>query len=143
MMRRTRAALIAASLLGLTGCHGESTTPLSGPHHGRYAGIGLFSPGKVWAHLQGETTKDPAAAKPEDDDAVIVVVDSDTGEMRECGNYSGLCVSMNPWTKAIAPQRHTPVAVNAHAAELEQPTENATPSHLESERAKPAPARKN
>ncbi len=120
-MRRTQAALIAATLLGLTGCHKmEGTFDGGSPRHGRYAGIGLFSPGKIWAHLQDDAAKDPAAAKPGDDDAVIVVVDSDTGEIRECGNYSGRCVSMNPWTKAVAPQQRTPVAVDAHAAALDQ-----------------------
>jgi hypothetical protein len=138
MMRGTQPALIAATLLALTGCHSESAAPFGGPHHGRYAGIGLFNPGKIWAHLQGQASKDRATAKPEDDDAVIVVVDSDTGEIRECGNYSGLCVSMNPWTKAIAPRQHTPVAVDAHAAELEQTTENVTVNDMKSpEPAKP------
>ena len=145
-MRRIQAALMAATLLGLTGCHKmEGAFDSDGPHHGRYAGIGLFSPGKIWAHLQGEATKDPAAAKPEDDDVVIVVVDSDTGEVRECGNYSGRCVSMNPWTKAIGPQMHMPVRVDAHAAELANngTTENVTTNDLDnsSEPAKLAAAK--
>ena len=63
---------------------------------------------------------------------MIVTVDSDTGEIRECGNYSGLCVSMNPWTKAVAPQQHTPVTVGAHAAELETTTENMIDNDVES-----------
>ncbi len=128
-MRRTQAALIAATLLGLSGCHKmEGTFDGGGSHHGRYAGIGLFSPGKIWGHLEGDAAKDPAAAKPEDDDVVIVVVDSDTGEVRECGNYSGRCVSMNPWTKAIGPQLHMPVRVDTHAADLANngTTENVT-----------------
>ena len=72
--------------------------------------------------------KDPGAAKPEDDDVLIVVVDSDTGEVRECGNYSGRCVSMNPWTKAVGPQLRMPVRVDAHAADLVSTTENVTMS---------------
>jgi len=112
--------LIAAALFGLTGCHKMMGEAYDGrvTHHGRYAGIGLFEPGKMWAKLQGEESKDPAAAKPGDDETIIVVIDSDTGEVRECGNYSGRCISMNPWTKAVAPQQHSPVAVDAHAAEL-------------------------
>ena len=137
-MRGTQVALIATILVGLTGCHKMySTFDGGGPHHGRYAGVGLFSPGKIWAHLQGDASGDPAAAKPADDDVVIVVVDSDTGEIRECGNYSGRCVSMNPWTKAIAPQQHMPVAVDAHAAELEQTAENVTMTDMD----RPAPAK--
>ena len=27
----------------------------------------------------------------------IVVVDSQTGEIRQCGNLSGHCIGMNPW----------------------------------------------
>ncbi|HMI21197.1 MAG TPA: hypothetical protein VK533_16820 [Sphingomonas sp.] len=125
-MRPTQAALIAVALLSATGCHKVSDVlDTSERHHGRYAGIGIFDPGKIWTHLQRDPTTNPAAATPEDDNAVIVVVDSDTGEIRECGNYSGRCVSMNPWTKAIAPQQHMPVTVDAHAAELDR-YENAT-----------------
>jgi len=141
IMRGTQAALIATILVGLTGCHRmDGTFNGGGPHHGRYAGIGLFSPGKIWAHLQSDASRDPAAAKPEDDDVVIVVVDSDTGEIRECGSYSGRCVSMNPWTQAIAPQQHTPVGVGAHAAELEQATEKVTTTDMDPP-AKPAAKR--
>ena len=143
-MRTARTALIGAALLGLTGCHKiqGGAWGSDGPHHGRYAGIGLFEPGKIWAHLQGDVTKDPAAAKPADDDVLIVVVDSDTGEVRECGNYSGRCVSMNPWTKAVGPQLHMPVKVDAHAADLASTTENATMTDMDTsndaEPAKPA-----
>jgi hypothetical protein len=143
MMRASRPVLIAAALVGLTGCTKMEATDNGGAHHGRYAGIGLFSPGKIWAHLQGDVTKDPAAAKPEDDDVLIIVVDSDTGEVRECGNYSGRCVSMNPWTKAVGPQLHMPVRVSAHAAELanEGTTENVTTSDLDNSSTDMAPAK--
>lgn len=147
-MRAAEAALIAAALVGLSGCHQTPAESPNAQHHGRYAGIGLFSPGKIWAHLQGDASKDPAAAKPEDDDVVIVVVDSDTGEVRECGNYSGRCVSMNPWTKAVGPQQRTPVGLDAHAAELanESTTENVTVNELDNsstdmESTKPAPTK--
>lgn len=132
-MRTAQIALIAAALFGLTGCHKMEGAGWGsdGQHHGRYAGIGLFEPGKIWAHLQGELTKDPGAAKPEDDDVLIVVVDSDTGEVRECGNYSGRCVSMNPWTKAVGPQLHIPVRVDAHVADLASTTENVTMNEMD------------
>ena len=148
-MRGSRPLWIAAAFFSLAACTKMEATENGGAHHGRYAGIGLFSPGKIWAHLQGDVTKDPAAAKPEDDDVLIVVVDSDTGEVRECGNYSGRCLSMNPWTKAVGPQLHMPVRVEAHAADLENngATENVTMNELDNssadlEPAKPAPAKR-
>lgn len=141
-MRARQLIGIAIALLALTGCHKVGTSWGSdGSHHGRYAGIGLFEPGTIWAHLQGDVSKDPGVAKPEDDDVLIVVVDSDTGEVRECGNYSGRCVSMNPWTKAVGPQLRMPVRVDAHAADLANTTENVTMSDTghgsETEPAKP------
>ena len=141
-MHAPRAILLGLTLLGLAGCHKYATAEFGGAHpHGRYAGIGLFEPSKLWAKVQGDDSKDPAAAKLEDDEIVIVVVDSETGEVRECGNYSGRCLSMNPWTKAVGPQQHTPVRVDAHAAELasEGTSENVFDNATEPlESAKPA-----
>lgn len=62
--------------------------------------------------------RDAAAATAADDEHVIVVVDSQTGEIRECGDYSGQCISMNPWTKVIAPELAAPVKLTQHAADL-------------------------
>lgn len=59
-----------------------------------------------------------ASATTADDEHVIVVVDSQSGEVRECGDYSGVCASFNPWTRAIAGQQITPVQLTKHAADL-------------------------
>ncbi len=37
-----------------------------------------------------------------DDEQVIVVVDSDTGEIRQCGALSGYCVGMRPWDHGVS-----------------------------------------
>jgi hypothetical protein len=113
------AALGAALLLG--GCHMQPDARGGPPpHHGRYAGIGVFDAGALWSRADiGRRSGDAAAATLSDDEHVIVVVDSDTGEVRECGDHSGLCFAMNPWTAAIA-GRQLPAKLTAHMADLEK-----------------------
>jgi hypothetical protein len=72
---------------------------------GRYAGVGVYTPGEPWARQSAPAPASPAAAKLADDEAVIVVIDSRSGEVRACGDLSGHCVRMNPWIAA----RATPV----------------------------------
>ena len=60
--------------------------------------------------------KDSGASKLSDDDQVIVVVDSTTGELRECGNLSGYCVGLQPWARP-APQT-APVVLAKHANDV-------------------------
>ncbi|HEX4736032.1 MAG TPA: hypothetical protein VH331_00565 [Allosphingosinicella sp.] len=57
-----------------------------------------------------------------DDEHIIVVVDTDTGEVRECGDFSGTCTSLNPWTSVIASAQRTPVPLTAHAADVAHDT---------------------
>ena len=64
-----------------------------------------------------ETPSDSAAAKLEVDEHVIVVVDSHTGEVRQCGDYSGVCVVMNPWT-GPGSRNAMPVRLKKHAANI-------------------------
>jgi hypothetical protein len=52
-----------------------------------------------------------------DDEHVIVVLDSHTGEVRQCGDHTGFCVAMNPWS-ADARTTGTPVTLAQHAADL-------------------------
>jgi hypothetical protein len=90
-------------------------------HHGRYVGVGIYSPGQLWQRMV--TAEPPANAPPEaartsDDEQVIVVVDSDTGEIRQCGNLSGYCVGLNPWTKALTSQQQLPASMTVHALKL-------------------------
>jgi hypothetical protein len=51
------------------------------------------------------------------------VVDTETGEVRECGDLSGTCAAFNPWTRAIASGQAAPVALTAHAADLAREAE--------------------
>jgi hypothetical protein len=60
---------------------------------------------------------DPAAARIADDEHVIVVVDSHTGEVRQCGDYSGACIAMNPWARNGSPNA-APIRLTKHAADL-------------------------
>jgi hypothetical protein len=112
-------AALGAALLS-SGCDrqvgGQGAPP---PKHGRYAGIGVFDAGTLWSRADiGRKAGDAAAANLSDDEHVIVVVDTDTGEVRECGDHSGLCFAMNPWTAAIA-GRQLPARLTAHMADLQ------------------------
>ena len=62
--------------------------------------------------------RDPAAAKLQDDEHIIVVMDSHTGEVRQCGDHSGYCVAMNPWSGDGARMR-LPVKLAKHGADLD------------------------
>jgi hypothetical protein len=71
--------------------------------------------------------KTASAATTADDEHVIVVVDSQTGEVRECGDYTGVCVNMNPWTKAISAPQSAPVTLTKHLADVAPVQEEPTP----------------
>jgi hypothetical protein len=109
---------VLASAMCLTGC--DKPIPASGEHHGRYVGIGVFEAADLWSRMKpAESAADATRATLADDQHIIVIEDSVTGEVRECGDLSGFCVAMNPWTKAIARERQTPVALSKHAGELQ------------------------
>lgn len=117
---KTAAWIASAAVLLLVGC---SKPPVDSPsvHHGRYVGIGIYAPGNLWQRMTQaapQTGASPDAARLSDDDQVIVVVDSDTGEIRQCGNLSGYCVGMNPWAKALTSQQQAPLNLTAHALKL-------------------------
>jgi hypothetical protein len=117
-----RAVSIAILVLGLAlgGCNkaDEAEYGTNPKPQGRYAGIGTFEAGRMWNQAAGAVApKDPATAKLEDDEHVIVVIDTRTGEVRQCGDHSGVCVAMNPWTSAGG--LTAPVALKKHAAELD------------------------
>ena len=117
--------LVAGVMLG--GCHGTPswTSDDTKPRHGRYTGIGIYPVDKMWSEITvADKPKDKAAATTEDDRNVIVVVDSDTGEIRQCGNLSGYCVGMNPWNHALGGKQAAPLGLDKHAAELEASTSN-------------------
>lgn len=113
-----RLAVVGA--LGCTAAACSSPAPSTGPSpHGRYIGLGTYSAGALWSKmaLTGQA-KSVTAATPADDEHVIVVVDSQTGEVRECGDYSGVCVGLNPWTKAVATPQIAPVTLTKHLGEV-------------------------
>lgn len=87
---------------------------------GRFVGVGTYSPGRLWNQLSRPalaSPADPAAATLKDDDHVIVVIDTATGELRQCGNLSGHCLTSNPWAKTTSSQP-APAAVLKHLDQL-------------------------
>jgi len=109
----------------LAGCHGWAGQTGADAHRGRYAGVGIYAPGEGWRRQvagQGPTTG--PAARLVDDEAVIVVVDSQTGEVRGCGDLSGYCVGLNPWRTALARPQQTPVDLTAHVTPAEDGVTN-------------------
>jgi hypothetical protein len=102
----------SAAALGLGGCRRSDATGLN-DHHGRYAGVGIYAPSVAWTKmLQDQAPGAPQAAKLADDEAIIVVTDSQTGELRACGDLSGYCVDMNPWQAGLAKAQAAPVNLN-------------------------------
>jgi hypothetical protein len=114
---KTAIAICALSALLLAACQ---RTDLASPdglrRSGRYAGVGLYPAGRMWRELR-QAAQDPAAAQLQDDEQVIVVVDSRTGVLRQCGNLSGYCVAMDPWS---APAARAPAALAKHAEQLDR-----------------------
>jgi hypothetical protein len=87
--------------------------------HGRYVGIGIYPAGQMWSRVvMANTPKHPAAPRLSDDEQVIVVVDTASGEVRQCGNISGYCVGMNPWRGPLPPSQTAPVPVTKHADQV-------------------------
>jgi hypothetical protein len=114
-MLRFTPILIACALAGCNQREASSAGPKS---PGRYAGIGTFDAGRLWQEMKGAPpSQDKSAASLADDEHVIVVLDSHTGEIRQCGHHKGFCVSRYPWT-AGARTAATPVTLTQHATDL-------------------------
>ena len=94
-------AIIGLVSCGLI-CGCDSQPAMTGPaakSQERYTGIGIYNTDRLWPEIVGSSAKaDAAIAKLSDDSQIIVVVDGRTGEVRQCGNYSGFCVTMSPWS---------------------------------------------
>jgi hypothetical protein len=129
-MKRIMALVTAAAILG--GC--DRVSPERAPHgpgQGRYLGVGIYDAGTLWQEqANAEPPKDPKAATLADDSEIVVVVDSATGAIRQCGNFSGRCLSLNPWR---GPAGAAPASFVRHAADLAReeagkPTVEAAPS---------------
>jgi len=63
-----------------------------------------------------DTPNVTAAARTIDDQAIIVVEDSDTGEVRACGDLTGYCISMNPWKGELAGAQLVPIRLTEHVS---------------------------
>jgi hypothetical protein len=109
--------ILLGGVVLLSGCHRMSHRPEDGAARGRFAGIGIYDAGRMWRQMATPEAKDPALATLADDEHVIVVIDSHSGEVRQCGDHSGQCVAMNPWAASAA--SGLPVHVLKHAAELD------------------------
>ena len=116
---RTRTSCILAIGCLLSGCGDAADfAPSPSKTSGRYAGIGTYDTGRLWAEMErSEAPSEPKMATLQDDEHVIVVIDSHTGEVRQCGDYSGFCVTMNPWT-GQGSRTDAPVRLRKHAADL-------------------------
>jgi hypothetical protein len=115
-------AVAAMVGLGLLGCQkGPDDIQGGVAHRGRYNGIGIYEPGQMWTQLVVKSSsKDATAPHLSDDDHIIVVVDSSTGEVRQCGNMSGYCIGMSPWATPLTRSQIAPVPVAKHADQLTQ-----------------------
>ena len=103
----------------LTACErGEYAATGSKKDQGRYSGIGTFEAGRLWSQIKRPVTGTDDKARLDDDEHVIVVVDTHSGEIRQCGDHSGFCVKMNPWSNDSAVPA-TPVSLEKHAAQLD------------------------
>jgi hypothetical protein len=138
----TLVAVLALSA-GLCACNkmpADSATMADGPFSspqkpGRYLGVGIYTPGQAWSHLvQAQQEPQAGDARLRDDQAIIVVMDSRTGEVRSCGDLTGYCIGMNPWGSPLVESRRTPVTLGANsdadggATPAATPTPDATPA---------------
>jgi hypothetical protein len=119
-VRISTTGLILTSAALLAGCN--RLTSEAGPHHGRYLGVGIYAAGEAWSRMKVPATSGkPTAARTADDEQIIVVVDSNTGEIRQCGDMSGYCTGMNPWSKALLASQQAPVDLAKPPGPPEQP----------------------
>ncbi len=108
--------VIALAATGLTACKkiADATSDGAGAR-GRYVGVGIYHPGEPWTKMVVPAQVNDGAARVADDQAIIVVVDSETGELRACGDLSGYCIGMDPWKKMLATSQMAPVSLTGHA----------------------------
>lgn len=117
---KRRMVLGVLACMALIGCQkGEAPASnlFGSSARGRYLGVAVYAPGRMWEQVvRAGAPTDSAAATLKDDEQVIVVVDSATGELRQCGNLSGLCIAMSPWSK---PAASVSTALLKHAQQLD------------------------
>ena len=114
-MKRGLICMTLAAVVCLGGCvkHADDWQGAAG--HGRYFGVGIYGPDHQWRHLVAtQVSKDTAAARPIDDQVIIVVENSVTGEVRACGDLTGYCIGMNPWKTQLLSSQISPVKLTKH-----------------------------
>lgn len=129
--------------LGMSACDATPASERAQHRGGRYQGIGIYGAGRMWQHIVTPAPDgDGRAARTADDEVVIAVVDSHTGEIRQCGNISGRCIAMNPWAVRLGPDQALPVSVDAHLPGLERAEREQSAADLQNNAAAadPAPA---
>ncbi|MDR3512221.1 MAG: hypothetical protein P4L73_11345 [Caulobacteraceae bacterium] len=113
---------VAFAAICLAGCHPKTAEEaasgnvnLFGIHHGRFVGLGIYAPQEPWTKMvDAARPTDSPAAKTIDDQAIFVVVDSQTGELRACGDLSGYCIGMNPWKRPLTTAQTVPIILTEH-----------------------------
>lgn len=123
------AALAALAMAGCQKASEPAPRPSAGAK-GRYVGVGIYAPGQMWEQLVRPVDRavDPTGATLRDDEQIIVVLDSATGELRQCGNLSGHCIGLNPWARPLPAGDGLPAALRKHAQELSAEAEAANPT---------------
>src|ERR1700761_8677283 len=114
---KTLSLATAAVALCLSSCNKPWAADAGdgGSAHGRFFGVGIYPVDRMWSQIGGlEASKSPTASHLKDDHEVIVVVDTRTGELRQCGNMSGFCVGMNPWSRPLTQAQSMPLGVLKH-----------------------------
>ena len=131
-MKRWAMACVLITMGALSGCHKKAAEAVAsdaalttaaadtpddqpgflglGSKHGRYAAVGIYQPGDGWTKvIADQQTPGAQAAQQVLDQAVIVVADSQTGEVRACGDMTGYCVGINPWKAKLTAAQIAPI----------------------------------
>jgi hypothetical protein len=116
LLRSFGMAVIAINALSLASCKRADWSPVSNTGaHGRYLGVGIYGPGKQWTRMVAEQKpKSDTVARPIDDQVIIVVADSQTGELRACGDLTGYCIGVNPWKQQLLASQIVPIDLTDH-----------------------------
>jgi hypothetical protein len=117
-MRLWKVAILMLAAATLSGCAKGFAWPDGGnasSRRGPYGAVGLYSPSRQWTRLAGvQASRDPKVAKLVDDQVIIVVQNTATGEVRACGDLTGYCIGMNPWKTALVTDQIAPLRLSEH-----------------------------
>jgi hypothetical protein len=118
---KTLSLAVIATALCLAACNKPFGVTSGGSEaRGRYSGVGIYRAERLWRQMAASAApRDAASARLRDDEEVIVLVDSQTGDIRQCGNLSGYCIGTSSWAKPLAGLQLTPVPLVKHAEDLD------------------------